>query len=162
IRFQQNIKPGRIHLSLFKIRAPVIMTTNYDLLLEEAHVQTFGRIATVATPRYVSDVFRSLKAPWFQDSPVIFKLHGTIYEPESIVLSERDYYELIYRQIHFRAALRTIFMTKIVLMLGFSFSDPHISGVIAEGIATGGYGDYIVLPKGRKDRIEMRRLQKTF
>src|SRR5437870_4863374 len=41
-RFQRNVKPGRIHCSLLKLRAPVIMTTNYDLLLEAAYVQMFG------------------------------------------------------------------------------------------------------------------------
>jgi hypothetical protein len=160
-RFQRNVKPGRIHRSIFNLRTPLIMTTNYDLLLEAAHDQTFGRPATVATSRHLSEVFRALKVPWDYDSPVIFKLHGTILEPESIVLGERDYNELIYHRTHFRSVLRTIFMTKVVLILGFSFSDPHISGVIAEGIATGARRDYIVLPKGRKDRIEMRRLRKT-
>ncbi len=160
MRFQQGVVPGRIHRSLFKLRTPVIMTTNYDLLLEAAYVQLFARQARVATPGYPDGVFRALKTPWDFDSPVIFKLHGSIVEPENIVLGERDYYRLIYRQPHYRLALRTIFMTRIVLMIGFSFSDPDITDVMAEGM--GGGGDFIVLPKGKKDRIEMRRLRRTF
>src|SRR5437764_5666408 len=96
IRFQRNVKPGRIHRSIFKLRAPVIMTTNYDLLLEAAHDQIFGRSARVATPREFYYVFRALKAPSEDDSPVIFKLHGTILDPENIVLGEREYNSLIY------------------------------------------------------------------
>lgn len=159
-RFQRNIEPGRIHRSLFKLRTPLIMTTNYDLLLEEAYAQVFGREASAFTPRHSNYVLRSLKATYEQDSPVIFKLHGTILEPESIVLGERDYYRLIYRQPNYRLALRMIFMTKVVLMLGFSFSDPDIADVMAEGMSGG--GDFIVLPKGKKDRLEMRRLRSTF
>jgi hypothetical protein len=159
-RFLLDIKPGRIHRLFFKLRTSLIMTTNYDALLEKANLQVFGRDVRVATPRDLDDVFRILKAPWAHDLPVIFKLHGTVFERESMVLGERDYYRLIYRQPHYRLALHTIFMTRAVLMMGFSFSDPDITDVIGEGM--GGGGDFIVLPKGEKDRIEIQRLRKTF
>lgn len=161
-RFQQDLNPGRIHCSIFKLRTPLIMTTNYDLLLEQALAQVFGTLATVAVPGRTAEVFRSIKAPWTQDSPVIFKLHGTILEPDSMVMGERDYHSLIYRGLHYRLLLRTIFMTQAVLMVGFSFSDPDITDVIAEGAEGSGKGDFIVLPKGKKDRIEMRRLRNNF
>lgn len=161
-RFQRDLEPGRIHYSLFKLRTPLLMTTNYDLLLEAAYAQAFGMAARVATPHHPAEVFRSLKMPWTQDAPVIFKLHGTIVDPESIVLTEHDYHRLIYRMPHYRVVLRTIFMTRIVLMLGFSFSDPDIADVVAEGKVTGAGGDFIVLPKADKVRFERRRLSMNF
>lgn len=158
-RLGQDFKPGPLHRSLFKFRSPVIMTTNYDLLIEEAHTQVFNTLATVATPGNPREVFRSLKSPWSQASPVIFKLHGTIVNPESIVMAERDYNSLIYRRRDYRLVLRTIFMTRFVLMIGSSFSDPDIIEVLAEGM---GGRNFIVLPKGKKDPFEMRRLLRTF
>jgi hypothetical protein len=108
-------------------------------------------------------VFPVLKTPREQESPLIFKIHGTVLEPRNIVLTEDDYHKLIYRQILYRSALRSIFMTKVILMLGFSFSDADVREVILD--AGAGFpitGNYIVLPKGEKESFEKRRLERKF
>lgn len=35
-------KPGPVHRALFKLNTTLIITTNYDLLLEHAHVEILG------------------------------------------------------------------------------------------------------------------------
>jgi hypothetical protein len=156
-------KPGLVHRALFKLKTTLIITTNYDLLLETAHVEMLKAPARVATADNAREVFPVLKTPWKQALPLIFKIHGTSLEPHNIVLGEDDYHRLIYRQTLYRLALRITFMTKVILMLGFSFADPDIMEVIME--AGAGFpmpGNYIVLPKGEKESFEKRRLERKF
>ncbi len=153
-----GVKPGLIHKLLFKLGAPVIVTTNYDRLLEAAYVETFSTIPTIATPDHLYRVSLALKEPWTQSTPVIFKLHGTVDQPSSIVLGESDYVQL-YRHDHYKSLLRTILISRTILILGTSFSDPEIARIFAE---VRNEGNYIVLPKGARQDFEFRRLRKIF
>jgi hypothetical protein len=60
------------------------------------------------------DVIASLSNDWF----FILKAHGDIDRKETIVLSERDYRDIIYREPGFRAAMNAIFITKTVFFVG--------------------------------------------
>src|SRR5262249_39189880 len=58
-----------------------------------------------------------------------------------------------------------IFLTRVVLMLGFSFSDPELSSLVEalrDSLKYESSPDYIVLPKGEKGSIERERLRDDF
>lgn len=159
-------EPGPIHHALFKLRPHLIMTTNYDQLLEDAYAKEFGTQVSPVTPKNSHKVQQVLKGyrQWI-DRPIIFKIHGTATEPEEIVFAEKDYRTLLYSKPGYRAVLSAVFVTKIVLMLGFSFSDPEISTVLQtlrEGFRERSSPDYIVLRKGIKGKVEKRRLSRDF
>lgn len=159
-------EPGPIHHALFTLRPHLIMTTNYDQLLEDAYVKEFGTQVSPVTPKNSHKVQQVLKGyrQWI-DRPIIFKIHGTATEPEEIVFAEKDYRKLLYSEPGYRAVLSAVFVTKIVLMLGFSFSDPEISMVVQtlrEGFRERSSPDYIVLRKGIKGKVERKRLSKDF
>ena len=159
-------EPGPIHSALFKLRPHLIMTTNYDQLLEHAYARVFGNQVSPVTPKNSHRVQQVLKGyrQWI-DRPIIFKIHGTATEPDEIIFAEKDYRKLLYGEPGYRAILSAVFVTKVVLMLGFSFSDPEISTVLQtlrEGFRERSSPDYIVLRKGMKGRIERKRLSKDF
>jgi hypothetical protein len=159
-------EPGPIHRALFKLRPHLIMTTNYDQLLEDAYVKEFGVQVNPVTPKNSYKVQQVLKGYREGiDRPLIFKIHGTASEPKEIVFAEKDYRKLLYNEPGYRAILSAVFVTKIVLMLGFSFSDPEISTVVQtlrEGFRERSSPDYIVLRKGIKGKVERKRLSKDF
>jgi hypothetical protein len=99
------------------------------------------------------------------DHPLIFKIHGSVDEARDAVFAEKSYRELRYRAQGYRAVLGAIFVTRVVLMLGFSFSDPEIAALmetLRESLDHRSSIDYIVLPKGEKGSVEKRRLKEDF
>ena len=96
---------------------------------------------------------------------MIFKIHGSADHPHEACFHREDYRQLRYREPGYRIVLTAIFVTKVVLMLGFSFSDPEISLLtesLRESLDRRGGPDYIVLPKGEKGAIEKKRLSQDF
>jgi hypothetical protein len=160
-----NIKPAEVHSAIFKLKPPLVLTTNYDRLLEDAYANDYGRAPKVLTYRDVGVAQRHMQSGRPQDRPVVFKIHGTIDEPDSIVLSERDYRDLIYRQPGYRLFLSAIFLTQTVLMLGFSFSDREIMlmlEIVRESLKHPSDPDYIFLAKGSAGPLETRRWREDF
>jgi len=157
-------EPGDIHYSLFKLRPQIIMTTNYDVLLEQA-ARKLGRDVETVTPDKAHLIQQVLKGYESSETPLIFKIHGTAKDPDNIIFAERDYRELLYGLRGYRAVLSALFVTKVVLMLGFSNSDPEITMVLQtlrEGFRQRSSPDYIVLKRGVKGSVEKRRLSHDF
>jgi hypothetical protein len=160
------IQPAPIHRRLFDLKPALILTTNYDLLLETAYLLTFREQATAWTFKDAVEVEHFLKncRHWVQRPP-IFKIHGTVARPKETILAERDYRNLRYREHGYRAVLSAIFVTKVVLMLGFSFSDPEIAVLtesLRESLDHRSSHDYILIPEGEKGPVEKRRLLDDF
>lgn len=81
-----NVRPADVHRMLFKLRPPLIMTTNYDTLLEDAYAMEYQQAATVYTYRDAPVAQRHLQMSRVAHRPVIFKIHGSIDEPAEIIL----------------------------------------------------------------------------
>lgn len=160
-----NVRPAEVHRAIFKLKPPMVLTTNYDRLLEDAYANDYGRAPKVLTYKDIGAAQRHMQSSRPQDRPVVLKIHGTIDEPDSIVLSERDYRDLIYRQPGYRLFLSAIFMTQTVLMLGFSFSDREVMlmlEIVRESLKHPSDPDYIFLAKGSAGPLETRRWREDF
>lgn len=158
-------EPTEVHKAVFRLGAPLILTTNYDLLLEDAYAQVYGRAANVYTYRGASEVQQSLQIRQLTDRPIIFKLHGSIDEPSSIILTEQDYRKLIYQEIGYRTVLSAVFVTHVVLMLGFSFSDRELTLMLEAlrfSLKSQASPDYIFLPEDSAGEVESRRFREDF
>ncbi|MFQ5629427.1 MAG: SIR2 family protein [bacterium] len=161
-----DVHPAEVHKALFRLNPPMILTTNYDRLLEDAYAEEFKRSVKVLTYRDAVTAQRFLQSGRVNGNrPIVFKIHGTIDEPEGIVLSERDYRHLVYRQPGYRLVLSAIFLTKVILMLGFSFADPELRLLLEglrESLKNRSHPDYIFLPKSAIGAVESRRLRDDF
>lgn len=159
-------KPGRVHRALFKLRTPLILTSNYDLLLEDAYAEEFRHTAKMVThnePQQVRQVLKSYYQVY--DRPLIFKIHGTAGTPKEVVFAEKDYRNLLHKRPGYLAVLSAVFVTKVVLMLGFSFSDPELMMItesLREWFEDRSSPDYLVLRKGEKGKVEKDRLRGDF
>lgn len=87
----------------------------------------------------------------------MLKAHGDIDSKSSIVLSERDYRDMVYRQPGYRAAMNAIFITKTVLFLGASLTDTDINLVlesVSESFSGKGPRHYALLPEREASEAE--------
>jgi len=80
----RSVKPAEVHKAIFDLSAQLILTTNYDKMLEDACVTKYQRMPTVHTYREAELVDSSLK---YEDRPVIFKIHGDVGKRD-IIFSE--------------------------------------------------------------------------
>lgn len=82
-RLYRDLKPGQVHRLLVKMGFKLMYTTNYDSLLETAFQQELGFNPVVAV--------RNTDAALVRERRTVIKLHGDIAQPDSILITERDY-----------------------------------------------------------------------
>lgn len=159
-----DAEPGAIQKSIFRLQPSLVVTTNYDTLLEDAYASVFGRTCEVATYEDVNRVFQVLKGER-RDRPVVFKLHGSASFPSRVVFSELDYRKLDYEVPGYRHVLSAVFVTRVVLMLGLSVSGLELSNIVEalrDSFQHRSRPHYIVLQKGITGSIEKKRLRADF
>lgn len=92
---QTGKSPSPMLRALAELNFPLVITTNYDQLFETALTKVHKR------PRPV--VYTPKREPTtdYQDptaeSPVVFKIHGDIARPETIVITDEDYIQFVLR-----------------------------------------------------------------
>lgn len=114
-----------------------ILTSNFDTLLDG---DTPGNSA-------YRSVLRPKATAWWEgtfwgDTPYkapILKIHGDVRKPETIVLTRRDYRQLLYRHPGYQDFLRAVLAHHTVLYLGFSFTDAYLNELRSETLALLGY-----------------------
>ncbi|MYL68970.1 SIR2 family protein [Halorubrum distributum] len=104
--------------SLKKISPSAVITTNYDTLLETVFPgfeRMIGQDIYSSDSRKVGD---------------LFKIHGGISDPNSIVLTQNDYKKFNEEKKYISAKLLTYFTEHPVLILGHSASDENIQKIL--------------------------------
>ena len=110
--------PAHLALAL-----PAVVTTNYDSLLEDS------LLLRDPTPAEGSDPRRQRRpghAP-LRPSLLHLKAHGDINRPATVVLTARDYREIIHQNPAFNSMFSALLMTNAVLFLGYSLGDPDLN-----------------------------------
>lgn len=108
--------------ALMALSPKTIITTNYDRIPEIAGKGRY-RINTNKNAPEASRFFANNKN-------VVFKMHGDITDQSSIVLTTKDYQEIINNNISTRSLLNSLLSTKVLIFVGFSLSDPHIDTIL--------------------------------
>jgi len=109
---------------LWTLRPPMIITTNFDTLLEDA-VNPRPEVVTPQHKTKMLDIFRQ------DNGNILFKMHGSINEIESIVLTEQDYINLyqVDMEAFYLAFIRPI-LSNTLLFMGFGMTDPGVLGIL--------------------------------
>jgi hypothetical protein len=92
---QVGKQPSPMLRALAELDFPLVITTNYDQLFEStlAAVGKRPRVS-VYTPNLEATVDYHDPSP---ENPVIFKIHGDITRPETLVVTDEDYIQFILR-----------------------------------------------------------------
>ena len=112
------------HRILAKIPLQTIWTTNYDDLIED-HLEKYFKIPDVKSD--VPMLFRNIP----KRDTIIYKMHGDKDRPNDDVLTKEDYDAYYYTHENFLNLLHEELISKTFLFIGFSFTDPNLSYVLA-------------------------------
>jgi hypothetical protein len=116
-----SLNPNANHNLIAQTNFRFIITTNYDQLLEKAFAFTSKIFPAVLTNTSSKDIaYKIWNSEFF-----IVKAHGDVnINKEKIVMTERDYREIMFSNPGFQSALQVMFSTKSILFVGTSFTDP--------------------------------------
>lgn len=160
--FPPNADPPAPFRILARLPLRHVWTTNYDKLAETAWEQE-GKLLDAKSRN--DDL--GIDKPWAH--AVLYKMHGTVDHAAEVVIAKDDY-ELYRRERPgFLQVLTGQLVTKQVLFLGFSFTDPNIAHLFAsirEAFRDNGPEDYAIVrrPKkgagaGAKKRFETEKIR---
>ena len=118
--FPEHITPSIIHKIIFDINPHVIITTNWDILLEK----------TIQENAYIYDVVCSdndLVKSSLQNK--LIKMHGD-FKNHNIVFKEDDYlkYNLLFPLIE--NYVKSILSTHTVVFIGYSYNDTNLKQIV--------------------------------
>ena len=88
-------QPSPMLRALAELGFPLVITTNYDQLFERA-LAAVGKQPRVAVYTPNLEATTDHRDPTSQ-SPVLFKIHGDITRPETIVITDEDYIQFVLR-----------------------------------------------------------------
>lgn len=123
--FGQKADPSALHAAIVGLQQRLILTTNFDKLLEvswESVDKTATHYPTVISS-VGNDVFKILKD---HSRRYIIKIHGTIDNPESLVFSRSEYIRLAFGNANYSGFLENLLLNYTFLFIGFSMNDPAI------------------------------------
>ena len=103
----------------------IFITTNYDLAIEKLFEND---IDVITFPEIIIDYKYTRK---------LYKLHGSVDYPESIIINESDYFRFFRDYKYFINKLYTLFYEYDVIFLGYSLGDPNINLIYNDA-----YNDY--------------------
>jgi SIR2-like domain len=92
---QNKKRPSPVLNALAELGFPLVITTNYDKLFERALI-TAGRDPRVGVYTPNLEATPDDYDPT-AESPVLFKLHGDIDRPDTIVITDEDYIQFVLR-----------------------------------------------------------------
>ncbi|MFJ7185580.1 SIR2 family NAD-dependent protein deacylase [Lysinibacillus xylanilyticus] len=131
----------------------LIVTTNYDKLFEEAY------------GRDISPIITDSQLPLATKRTQLYKIHGDINVPESIVLTSTDYTNFFRNQNKpLWNKIKTLLAEKTIIFLGYSLSDQNIDFLfenVINDIGSFQKEPYLVapnLPKHILNRLSQKRI----
>lgn len=114
--------PNSLHKSILALNPCHIITTNYDDLIEQELSKDFLQYHIVRKDKDI---------PQMTYPNTLVKMHGD-YVTDNIVLTEDDYYNYKENFPLTRAFVQSLFASKLILFVGFSFADLNLKFILNE------------------------------
>lgn len=116
------------HEAIVRLEPDLIVTTNYDKILERATNDGFST-HSFDSERIAGEIRRRV--------PTLMKIHGTIDKVEDVILTRADYTRLRLHGVHALSVLQALLLTRTALLVGYSLGDPDIQ-LLFENVLGGG------------------------
>lgn len=113
-----SVELGNEIQALKSISPHAIITTNYDQMLE------------LIFPEFLKIVGQKILKEAYLSIGEIFKIHGCVTDPSSLILTREDYTEFNDDKKYLSAKLLTYFVEHPLLFIGYSANDPNIKNVL--------------------------------
>lgn len=157
ITFRNDNKYDLVHKLILDIDFPYYLTSNYDSLIESAY---FDYYAT-SLPTYTHDQLSLVNACISKNTKMLFKIHGTFDRVDTVILSNEDYRNL-YNNSAYIEILKSIFLNKTVLFVGFGYNDPGISYILnslSQDFKNENHLHYLLSEEGKYNSLEIEQLK---
>lgn len=132
--------PAPLHRSLCRLPLDVVMTTNFDTLLEDA-------FRSVAKPCHtvLDEPQLGLTNPF--PGPTLLKIHGDVSRPDRMILTESDFDSFLLRNPLLATVVASHFAQRSVVLVGYSLSDPDLRqllGMVRDRLGQGARAIYAI------------------
>lgn len=112
------------HRLLAQLPIQTWITTNWDNLLETALKENRKKVKVFVCDKNISHQSA--------DEVCLFKIHGDCSNPETIVITEEDYYSYSHKNPLIRIKLGSLLIDKTFLFIGYGLRDPDFNQIRAE------------------------------
>jgi hypothetical protein len=124
--FQQAADVSRLHKALVGLDQRIVITTNFDKLIESAWGAAPGPHYPTVITRVDADAFKLFR----NDEKYLIKLHGSIDTPSDIIFDKTSYQVGAFGNSYYAEILSSLLLTHTFVFVGFSMADPAVSLVI--------------------------------
>jgi hypothetical protein len=151
--------PTAAHQALARLPISLVLTANYDDLLERTYRDVGKRVHSVVRDRDIPFMRRE------PDAVNIVKLYGDLDQPDTIVLARQQYEAFFLQRPQMIKLLETELGRSDVLYLGWSHSDPHFNLVFGELLnrfgefMRAGYAVMFDLPESQRKELERKHIR---
>jgi hypothetical protein len=121
--FQELSKDDRLveELDLLRKSAPhAIITTNFDTLIEGIFPHFELVVGEKIIPMSTTIIGE------------LYKIHGSVEEPESLVLTDADYERFLKKRRYISSKMMTYFAEYPVFILGYGLGDANVNSIISD------------------------------
>lgn len=141
-KIKNGLSPFKAEMAHY-IKKNSILNKEYDeeiSLLKKLSERNLSGIITTNYDQFIENIFNNFKTYVGQKQLIfstilgiaeIYKIHGSVDTPESIVINEKDYIEFDNNCPYLAAKLMTIFMEYPIVFIGYSLSDQNIKNIMA-------------------------------
>ncbi len=98
-----------------------IMTTNYDVLVEE-----------FVLPGRCNSNYPGKPISRREGATDVFHIHGCVKNPSGMIATTNDYYSFINAPSYFAQKIATLMHENSMLIIGYSLSDPNLKAILNE------------------------------
>ena len=157
-----ELKPTPAHeLLVYLQNNRFIITTNYDMLIEQAFAAN-----GVFRQGYKYYEAHALQRDLYKRAFFLLKAHGDAKTaPEHIILTDKDYRRILYKEPGYQSALQAIFTMYSVIFIGSSLQDPELRlllNYINAAFPEGGIPHYALMTTGQIGETERGRWKKDY
>jgi uncharacterized protein YutE (UPF0331/DUF86 family) len=112
-----SAKPGKTHIAFSNCQFDIVVTTNFDFLLEKGYEKV---------EKYCQPIVEEGQLSISKKEPLItlLKLHGDLNHPTRLVATEEDYDLFLEKSPLFATYLANLLITRTPLLIGYSLDDP--------------------------------------
>lgn len=141
---QKRISPFKIAIAEYLSQVDVDVSNEEIDLLKKLAVRNVSGIITTNYDLFLENIFKDYKVYAGQEELIfsdvfqigeIYKIHGCVTNPKSIVITSKDYEEFENQYTYLIAKILTIFLEYPVIFLGYSIQDKNIQNIL-KAIAT--------------------------
>jgi hypothetical protein len=121
-------KPGKAHLTFANLPFDIIVTTNFDSLLEDAFNIQGKPIFPVLEEDSLS--ITNFGNPYGRNRvTVLLKIHGDLNHPNQLIMTEEDYDTFMIEKPLICTYLASLLIVRTPLFIGYSLEDPDFRGI---------------------------------